>query len=203
MNNISRRDFFRSLAATSLAAVVGRSSIFRSFNSDRPFELLVVGDSLIWGQGLEEKDKSYSLFAEWLRREAFGQPRDVNIKVKAHSGATIYFDAKEAAKYRAAGRDENYFYNGEVNVSTPSIAKQVETAAAEYIMQGRTRGADLVLLTAGVTDISVEGVLNPYEDPQKLKPLIEKCVESGSAVCLSTQPNTTLTHRSRSLGIIR
>ena len=174
MNKISRREFFRSLAATSLVAVVGRSSVFRFFNSDRPFELLVVGDSLIWGQGLEEKDKFYSLIAEWLRHGAFGKPCDVNMKVKAHSGATIFFDAKEAAKYRAAGRDENHFYKGEVNVSTPSISKQVETAAAEYSLQGRTRGADLVLLTAGVTDISVEGVLNPYEDPQKLKPLIEE-----------------------------
>ena len=174
MNTISRREFFRSLAATSLVAVVGRSSGFRYFNYSRPFELLVVGDSLIWGQGLEEKDKSYNLIAEWLRREAFAKTSDVNLKVKAHSGATIFFDAKEAAKYRAAGRDENYFYKGEVNVSTPSISKQVETAAAEYNTQGRTRGADLVLLTAGVTDISVEGVLNPYEDPQKLKPMIEE-----------------------------
>ncbi|MGB2750765.1 MAG: hypothetical protein WBC19_01800 [Pyrinomonadaceae bacterium] len=174
MNKLSRREFLRSITATTLVAVVGRSSVLQYFNSSRPFELLVVGDSLIWGQGLEEKDKFYSLVAEWLRREAFGKPCDVNMKVKAHSGATIFFDPKEAAKYRAAGRDENHFYKGEVNVSTPSISKQVETAAAEYSLQGRTRGADLVLLTAGVTDISVEGVLNPYEDPQKLKPLIEE-----------------------------
>lgn len=172
MNKVSRRDFLRTLAAATLFTVFGKTSAPGSFSPDEPFEMLVVGDSLIWGQGLDERDKFYNLTADWLRHDAFGKHREVNLAVKAHSGATIRFDPNEAAKYRAAGRDENYFYKGEVNVSTPSIWKQVETAAAEYQLRGQVRGADLVMLSAGITDISVEGVLNPFEDPEKLKPLV-------------------------------
>lgn len=174
MNRLSRRDFIRSLAAASMFVVFGKPLSALGSDADRPFELLVIGDSLIWGQGLNEEDKFYTLTADWLRREAFGATREVDLMVKAHSGATIHFDPKEEIKYRAAGRDETYFYKGEVNVSTPSIWKQVETAAAEYKQRGRDRGADLVMLSAGITDISVEGVLNPFEDPQKLKPVIEE-----------------------------
>ncbi|MBK6750062.1 MAG: SGNH/GDSL hydrolase family protein [Pyrinomonadaceae bacterium] len=174
MRNSTRRDFLKQLTAASLVAIVGRNSLAAFGPVEGPFEMLVIGDSLIWGQGLEEKDKFYALTADWIRNGAFGQPRQVNLTVKAHSGATIRFDSNEAAKYRAAGRDENYFYKGEVNVSMPSIWKQVETAADEYKRQGREHGSDLVMLSAGITDISVEGVLNPFEDPQKLRPVIEE-----------------------------
>lgn len=174
MRNSTRRDFLKQLTAASLLAIVGRNSSAGFSPDERPFEMLVIGDSLIWGQGLVEKDKFYALTADWIRNEAFGQPRQVNLMVKAHSGATIQFDAKEAEKYRAAGRDETHYYQGEVNVSTPSMWKQVETASMEYKSRGRDRGADLVMLSAGITDIAVEGVLNPFEDPKKLPPMIEE-----------------------------
>lgn len=170
MFQLDRRSFLTGLAA-SLAAVSGRNVLAADGDA---YRLLVVGDSLIWGQGLEEKDKAYAHVAEWLRREAFGKPRDVDLKVQAHSGATIRFDAKEAEKYRRAGKNENHYYKGEVNVSTPSMFKQVETASDEYRAAGRPRGADMVILSAGITDISVEGVLDPFGDIKKLPPLIEE-----------------------------
>jgi len=170
MFQTDRRSFLKVFAAT-LAAASFRGVLA---NEGATYNMLVVGDSLIWGQGLPEKDKTYTLVAEWLRRDAFDKPREVDVKVKAHSGATIRFDAKEAEKYRAAGKDENHFYKGEVNVSTPSMWKQVETAAEEYRAAGRPRGADLVVVTAGITDIAVEGVLDPFADEKKLPPLIEE-----------------------------
>ncbi len=170
MFEIDRRNFLKALAA-SLAAIPVRSLLAAD---GEPYHLLVIGDSLIWGQGLAEADKIYSRTAEWLRRDAFGSPRDVKLKVKAHSGATIRFDAKEAERYRRAGKDEDHYYKGEVNVSTPSMFKQVETASAEYRDAGRPRGADMVILSAGITDISVEGVLDPFGDNKKLTPLIEE-----------------------------
>ena len=172
MRHISRREFLTTASIASAGALLVPA--WATGIQNRPFEFLVVGDSLIWGQGLEEKDKFYTLAADWLRKDAFGRARDVNLKVKAHSGATIRFGAKEAEKYRAGGKDENHFYKGEVNVSTPSMWKQVETAAEEYKRSGRERGADLVMLTAGITDIAVEGVLDPFGDIKKLPPLIEE-----------------------------
>lgn len=166
MTELDRRSFL-SLMAASAVSVALRVPAFGEANL--PLQMLVVGDSLIWGQGLEEKDKIYTLTADRLRVR-----REVDVKVKAHSGATIRFDAKEAEKYRAAGKDENHFYKGEVNISTPSMFKQVETAAAEYRTAGHTRGAGLVMLSAGITDIAVEGVLDPFGDNKKLPTLIEE-----------------------------
>lgn len=173
MIDFNRREFLKALAATAALGVAGRGAFHLAPSQDRPFEFLVVGDSLIWGQGLEEKDKFYSLTADWLRREAFGKTREVNLKVKAHSGATIKFDPKEAEKYRKAGRDEAFFYKPEVNIGFPSMWKQVEVAAGEYKAAGVTGGADLIMVTAGITDISVEGVLDPFGDNKKLVGLIE------------------------------
>ncbi len=166
---VNRRDFLKALGAACLSAALADRGLMAQVGPVPPYELLVIGDSLVWGQGLPEKDKFYSLTADWLRSEIFAGKRDVNLTVKAHSGATIRFDPKEASKYRAAGKDESFHYTGEVNVSTPSMLKQVETASAEYKERGRLRGADMVMLTAGITDIAVEGVLDPFGDINKLK----------------------------------
>jgi lysophospholipase L1-like esterase len=133
-----------------------------------------VGDSLIWGQGLHEADKFYTLTAEWLRESAFGERRTVDLKVKAHSGSTLKFQPKEAEKYKTAGRDETFYYNSEVNVGFPSTWKQVEVAAAEYRAEGDHAGADIIMLTGGITDISVSKVLDPFGDNKELAPMIEK-----------------------------
>ena len=141
--------------------------------SARPFEMLVVGDSLVWGQGLEEKDKFYTLFGDWLRKDAFGRPSDVNIKIKAHSGSTAKFHPDEAEKYKKAGRDETYPFKPEVNVSFPSIFKQIDVAADEYRTVG-TSGADLIMLTGCITDITTSRVYNPKGDDDELRREVQK-----------------------------
>lgn len=140
----------------------------------RPFKVLVIGDSLIWGQGLLEGDKTYTHVTEWLRREHFAGRQSVDLKVKAHSGATITVEAKPGTKQVRVVGDEDRAFTGEVNLSYPSMWKQVELAAAEYRSAGHARGADLVLLTAGITDLTVEGVLDPFEDSRKLIPRVEE-----------------------------
>ncbi len=172
MTDLDRRSFVALLAAAGASVAVRDVPV--SGQTDESYRLLVVGDSLIWGQGLEEKDKIYTHVAEWLRRDVLRSRRRVDVTVKAHSGATIRFDAKDAEKLRSRGKDEDYFYRGEVNISTPSMWKQVEVAADEYRAAGGSRGADMVLLTAGVTDIGVEGVLDPFGSNKKLLSLIEE-----------------------------
>lgn len=175
MTTFTRRDFLKAMAAASAALAVRGSGLPLFFlNTADQFNFLVIGDSIIWGQGLEEKDKFYSLTADWLREEAFGHRRDVDLKVKAHSGASIKFHPDEAEKYKKAGRDETYYYRPEVNVGFPSIWKQVEVAAEEYKAAGKSAGADLIMVTGGITDITVSTVLDPYGDNAKLPPLIQK-----------------------------
>ncbi len=174
MSNESRRSFLKRIALFSAAMLAGATRT-RAGSDARtvPYEFLVVGDSVVWGQGLAESEKFYSLTAEWLRREAFARPREVNLTVNAHSGSTLKFHADEAEKYRKIGRDETYPFESEVNVGFPSIWKQIAVAAEQYRKVGKP-GADLVMLTGGITDISVSKLLDPFSDIKKLPPMIEK-----------------------------
>lgn len=174
MSFLSRRQFLKpSIASILIAAVLSTVSPFLAMSHDtEPFEFLVVGDSLNWGQGLDERDKYYSLTADWLRSEAFGRPREVNLMVKAHSGSTLKFHSDEAAKYKQAERDETFEYSPEVNVGFPSSWKQIETAAAEYKAAGKD-GADLIMISGGITDITTERVLDPKGDDNELRSQIK------------------------------
>jgi hypothetical protein len=176
MNKITRRDFLKSLAAASAVFSVsakGLSITSLLGGAADPFEFLVIGDSLIWGQGLEEKDKFYTLTADWLRGSAFGSPREVNLKVKAHSGATLKFHPEEAEKYKKAGRDETFYYKPEVNVGFPSSWKQVEVAAEEYRAGGKS-GADLIMISGGITDITTSRVFDPKGNDDVLRAEIKQ-----------------------------
>src|SRR3954471_12606870 len=54
--------------------------------TDRPLNLLVLGDSISWGQGLKEEHKSWYLIKSWLQQTT---GRDVHTTIEAHSGALI------------------------------------------------------------------------------------------------------------------
>jgi len=194
MGKITRRDFLKFLAASAVTIVAKPDFIFASARTE-PFEFLVVGDSLIWGQGNLEKDKIYTLVADWLRTTAFGRPREVNLKVKAHSGSTLKFHPEEAEKYKKAGRDETYYYKPEVNVGFPSSWKQIEAAADEYRAAGKA-GADLIMISGGITDITTSRVFDPKGDDAVLRAEIKKYCEDDMfdvlELAASKNPNATL-----------
>src|SRR5882762_3721820 len=58
-----------------------------------PLHMLVVGDSIMWGQGLREEEKFTSRVKCWLQEKV---NREVKVHVEAHSGAVI--SAASAAK---------------------------------------------------------------------------------------------------------
>jgi hypothetical protein len=173
MVRLSRRDLLKFLAGAAAGSLLPLRSSAWPASEERPFEFLVAGDSLAWGQGLEEKDKFYTLTANWLRDEHFKGLRPVRLKVKAHSGATLKFHADVAEKYRHAGREETHSYPPEVNIGFPSIWKQIEAAAEEYRSDG-IDGADLLLLSGGITDIDTSVVFDPRSDTEVLRSLIVK-----------------------------
>lgn len=168
MLKLDRRAFLKALTVSATGVIFGGRRTALA-NDEREFEILVVGDSLIWGQGLEEKDKFYTHTAEWLRKTL---ARPVNVNVKAHSGSTLKFHADEAAKYAKIGRKEDFRYKPEVNVGFPSVYKQIEAAADEYRDGGKT--ADLILVGGGITDITTSRVFDPKGDDEKLKSEIER-----------------------------
>lgn len=174
MADLTRREFLRSIGVAGAAAVLlGGRELFAQTRSGDAVEMLVVGDSFIWGQGLNEQDKIYSIVAEAIRRGDVGPRRDVNVKVKAHSGSTIRFNEPERTKYQRAGRKEEHPMPPEVNVGFPSMWRQVEIAAEEY-KTNSIAGADLIIVSGGITDIAVTELLNPFSDINKLPDLIAK-----------------------------
>lgn len=192
MSAIDRRTFIGLLTGAAAFCLAGRTGAFGVLEDPTPFKMLVIGDSLIWGQGLPEKDKTYNHIANWLRNDILGGIRIVDVKVKAHSGATIKLDPEEAESLMSAKIDPAIEYKGEVNIGFPSIWQQVYRASSEY----GSAGADLILLTAGITDITVEGVLDPFGKEAELKDEIATyCGEQVSELLGhigNSNPNATI-----------
>lgn len=172
MTNYSRRNFIKQLGAFAAVALAGRSVLSAPlFDNSEPFDFLVIGDSLVWGQGLREENKFYHLTKQWLETEVFNHTRTINLKVKAHSGASINLRQFESDALQKAEIGETEFYHPEVNVSFPSINAQIDVAKKEY---ENPQSVDLILLTGGITDIRLSVILNPLKDNDELKSEIVK-----------------------------
>lgn len=172
MTDLSRRQFTKLILAAPAILAAGRRVLGAS---DTAFRFLVVGDSLVWGQGLEEKDKFYTLTGKWLAAEALGSPRELDLNVKAHSGATLKLHKNEADALSKAGRKETDKYDPEINVGFPSSLTQLAAAHDEYRAAGISPAeVRLIMLSGGITDISVAAILNPFGDNGQLESDIEK-----------------------------
>lgn len=175
MEEFSRRHFLKQLGAAAGLFLLSRSvpalAKFDFSSDSKTFEMLVVGDSHISGQGLQEKNKFYSLVKEWIQRDIFGEARTVNLKVKAHSGSRIYLHEDELEAMKKAGDDINKFYHPEANLSSPSIRTQIEVAGKEYKDKG---AVELVMLSGGITDVLVANTINPFLREKKMRELIRK-----------------------------
>ncbi|MDQ0111297.1 IPT/TIG domain-containing protein [Paenibacillus harenae] len=119
------------------------------------YHMLVIGDSVSWGQGMQEHEKFYSLVGAAI------QAKNGNIKqytsVLAHSGATIGIGDQKTVDP----------VDGEVPTSYPTIWQQCD------LFTGSKDKVDLVLMDGGMNDVDVTTVLNPF-NPANLDDLFEK-----------------------------
>jgi hypothetical protein len=83
-----------------------------------PYQLLTLGDSVMWGQGLASPHKFVQLVAGYLA----GQHGPVAVAALAHSGAVVCDHPTPPAAHQP-------FLFGELPRSFPSIASQLEVAA--------------------------------------------------------------------------
>jgi lysophospholipase L1-like esterase len=107
----------------------------------RPYSILVLGDSVAWGQGLPASQKMHAI-VERRFSEARGQ---VQSRLVAHSGAIIGVGV-------TSGRDA---VHGEVPKPYPTILQQAEQASEEI---------DLVVVNGGINDVDIRVILNPFTD---------------------------------------
>lgn len=117
-----------------------------------PLDMLVVGDSIMWGQGLKQERKFWWRIKCWLQEKT---GREVREKIEAHSGASI----------ETAGNELLYSSNGEVPSFTPSVNQQLTDARQHYVDPGVV---DLVLVNGCINDVDVRNLLNAAT---KLEPL--------------------------------
>lgn len=158
----------RGLASLGLAAVLsGRGHALPPRDE---IEMLVLGDSLIWGQGLREEEKFYFLTKRWLEEDIFNGNGRVRLTVKAHSGSTIKLDPDEGQALERGNRSPFEELHPEVNVSFPTIEKQLRTAHSDH---RDPAAVDLIMLSGGIPDVGVAKIINPLESNKKLRERID------------------------------
>ncbi len=176
---------FRSKIIVACLAAIGAIVPLQSSlaQDSSPFEMLIVGDSHISGQGLREKDKFYSRVRDWLQREII-ESREVKLKVKAHAGSRISMHPEELAAMQKSGDDINRFHYAEANISSPTIKTQIDVAKAEY---SDPASVELVMLSGCITDVLVADIINPFYPKKKLSKRIKRfCGESMSDLIAHT-----------------
>ncbi|MEP6920524.1 MAG: SGNH/GDSL hydrolase family protein [bacterium] len=129
---------------------------------DRPLHMLVLGDSIMWGQGLRRENKFWWRVKSWLQDKT---GRDVLEKIEAHSGAIIGTGVIPARRFVSD--------DGEVNLETPTINEQLDDAVKYY---GDTSRVDLILVDGCINDVDVRNLLNASMSLEALgKEISTKC----------------------------
>lgn len=147
--------------------------------ADGQFNLLVLGDSILWGQGLRDEHKSWYLVKTWLESNG----RQVSERVEAHSGAVI-------GAAGDSGADPIPALNGEVSRGVPSVNAQIDN-----VLHSNTDPTkiDLVLVDGCINDLDARRLLNAANAPAGILELAQqKCgppVESLLTRIASTFPN--------------
>jgi lysophospholipase L1-like esterase len=111
----------------------------------RPLHLLVLGDSILWGQGLKAEHKAWYQVKLWLEKNT---GRRVVERIEAHSGAVIE---------RSSLTDNLTSINSEVNLGLPTINDELDEAARFYSDPSQV---DLVLVSGCGNDVGVQNFLN-------------------------------------------
>jgi hypothetical protein len=145
----------------------------------REFNLLVLGDSILWGQGLKTEHKSWHLVKNWLEEN---QRMTVRERVEAHAGAVI------GAAGTAPPRLLTLY--GEIASAWPTLHDQIDDAVR---LIGDTSQVDLVLVDGCINDVNARSFLNAGNSGQAIESLArEKCgppVEALLSRAASSFPN--------------
>jgi lysophospholipase L1-like esterase len=122
--------------------------------------MLVLGDSISWGQGLKTENKSWYQVKVWLEKST---GRAVIERVEAHSGAVIE---------RNSVTDSYTSTNPEVNVAQPTLHDEIDNALRAYPDRSQI---DLVLLSGCGNDVGIVNLLNAADAEEVERMTEEKC----------------------------
>jgi hypothetical protein len=111
---------------------------------DTSFKVVVLGDSVMWGQGLYEPQKIHTLVANELAQHGL----IVQNILQAHSGAVIGEPDVVTGKPPI---------DGEVPVGEPTVFEQIQAVIGN---NERDTSVNLVMICAGVNDVDITRILN-------------------------------------------
>ena len=133
--------------------------------SEQVVNLLILGDSISWGQGLKDEHKAWFLVKKWLE---LNTGRIVHARVEAHSGAVI-------GELTPSGVDPrgNYSLDGELSRAEPTINAQIDNALLSFADPAQV---DLVLVDGCINDVDARRLLNAANTPDNIRELAQaKC----------------------------
>ncbi len=134
-------------------------------SAEDPMQMLVLGDSIMWGQGLKPEQKFSWRVKCWLQEKT---GREVQTRIEAHSGALL---GASTTPLRFRSND------GEVNLPFPTINEQLDNAVRFY-GQARSR-VDLILVDGCINDVDVSNLLNASATPDWMRERIMTSCGSG------------------------
>jgi len=107
--------------------------------------MLVLGDSILWGQGLKSEHKTTYYVKMWLEKNT---GRRVVERIEAHSGAVIE---------RSSLTDDRTSTNSEVNFGLPTVHDEIDSAVRFYSDPSQV---EVVLVSGCGNDVGVQNLLN-------------------------------------------
>lgn len=139
------------LAFGDVAAALARPRILHwssAGTAGGQFTMVVMGDSIMWGQGLREDAKFTAHVSSWIESQLPGWR--VSTHRFAHSGAVIKVNEQEDAQPAKPGEVPNAY---------PSITHLFWKAASELTPETPDRTVDLVLMDGGINDVKVNSII--------------------------------------------
>jgi len=114
------------------------------------FNMVVIGDSIAWGNGLNKKNKYPYHVADWLQGKL---NRTVEVTVYAHSGATITGESGKSI-------DPN------LNRGSPTLMDQARNIKNKD-------DVDLILVSGGINDVGIGNILDANTPVETINTLSE------------------------------
>jgi len=151
--------------------------------TERPLNLLVLGDSISWGQGLKNEHKAWNLIKSWLEQTT---GREVRETIEAHSGAVI-------GSADDPNGESSRQLDGELSRAYPTINGQINNALKAF---GDPSQVDLVLVDGCINDLDSRQLLNAANTPDRIRELAQaKCgppMDALLARITNAFPNTNV-----------
>lgn len=166
-----KKTFFRTIGVSVLLLLAAGSALAEcpgdvKPSTEDPMQMLVLGDSIMWGLGLKPEQKFSFRIKCWLQEKT---GREVQTRVEAHSGAHLAGASTVPLRFRSN--------DGEVNLPFPTINEQLDNAVAFY-GQARSR-VDLILVNGCINDVGVSNLLNAGTPPDWMRDRITTSCGAG------------------------